>query len=219
MAENKESGTEKKKIAPKPSPQKRRRSIANWIKHALLRGSERTLFIIEQEKIDKMSPDEAKFYLELVEKQLHDSVDTGQIITERSTNMLNLTSALLIALIAYSIDRWETNKDWDPLLKMAVWGCVILAVISVLLIAAILPKSYCIAGWTTSKILQSKSFSAGADENQRQKNIALNLLENYEGDIEENNALNKKRWTLFKLSMLMLLIAPICFASYYLLFR
>jgi hypothetical protein len=197
---------------------RRKRSLSKWIKKLLL-GESRIPYRIDETTINKISADEAKFYLEQAEKQLQDSVDTGQIITERATNMLNLTSALLIALVAYSIDRWETNKDWDLLLKMAAWGNGILVIASGLLVAAILPKDYCVPGWTPDKILQSRSFKEGADDNTRQKNISLNLIMSYENDIKENRALNKKRWALFNFSMLIILVAPICFASYYLLFR
>lgn len=199
-------------------PTKKKRSLAKWLKKLLV-NAERVPYRIDKTIIDKMSLDEAKFYLDQAEKQLQDSVETGQIITERSTNMLNLTSALMIALIAYSIDRWETNNAWDLLLKMAVWGDVILVIASSLLVAAILPKDYCVPGWTPEKIFSSKSFSQGTDEIKRQKNITLNMIMSYENDIKENRILNKKRWTLFNLSVLIILVAPICFASYYLLFR
>jgi len=193
-------------------------SLGRWLRRILL-NTERVSYQIPQAEIDKMSLEEAKFYLEQSEKQLQDSVDTGQIITERSTNMLNLISALLITLTAYCIDRWETPNDSDFLLKMSIGGCIVLVVTSALLVAAILPKDYCVPGWTPDKIFKSQSYMLGADEAARQKNIALNLIMSYENDIKENRRLNKKRWTLFNLSMLITLIAPICFASYYLLFR
>lgn len=204
---------------PAKAQAKKKRSVAAWFQQVLLTGNKRDPFRLEEDKIDKIHPEEAKFYLELAEKQLQDSVDTGQIITERATNMLNLTSALLIALVAYSIDRWETNHKWDLLLTMAVWGNAVLAFASILLIAAILPKDYCIPGWSPLKIFESKSFNEGADDNTRQKNITLNLIMNYEGDIKENNALNSKRWALFNISMFIILLAPIIFAVYYLLLR
>ncbi|MCU7548136.1 hypothetical protein OCK74_03380 [Chitinophagaceae bacterium LB-8] len=197
----------------------KKKSMAKWLKKILLKGNERVTYRIEETKIEKTSLDEAKFYLEQAEKQLQDSVDTGQIITERATNMLNLTSALLIALVAYSIDRWETNKYWDLMLEMAIWGSVVLAIISGLLIAAILPKDYCIPGWTPCKIFESRSFNEGADENLRQKNVILNLIMSYENDIKENRTLNRKRWTLLNFSMLIIVIAPLFFAAHYLLFR
>jgi hypothetical protein len=197
---------------------KRKNSLSNRIQKFLLK-EERVPYRIDETTIARISTDEAKFYLEQAGKQLEDSVDTGKIITERATNMLNLSAAILIALIAYSIDRWETNQRWDLLLKMAVWGNLILVFASALLIAAILPKDYCVPGWTPQRILESRSFKERADDSTRQKNVSLNLLMNYENDIKENQVLNKKRWALFNWSMLIILVAPICFASYYLLFR
>jgi hypothetical protein len=196
-----------------------KRSLSNWVKKLLQGNKTRTPYRLTPETIAKLSTDEVQLYLELAEKQLQDSVDTGQIITERSTNLLNLTSALLITLIAYSIGRWETNKTWDLLLCMSVWGSGVLAITSAVLVCAILPNDYCIPGWTPAKIFNSKSFTEGNDATSRQKTLCTNLLMNYENDIQDNRALNKKRWALFNTAMILIVVAPIIFASYYLLFR
>lgn len=213
----------KPKQAATPQPaqstaQTNKNSLSKRIKRLLIKN-QRIPYRISEQEINKISNDEAKFYLELSEKQLQDSVDTGQIITERATNMLNITSALLIALIAYSIDRWETKQDWDLLMKLAIWGDAVLVVISGLLITAILPKDYCIPGWTPDKIITSPSYTTGADADTRQKNLTLNLLMSYETDIKQNRLLNRKRWALFNWSLFVMMLAPICFASYYLVFR
>jgi hypothetical protein len=210
---------EKQEATLRPAKRNAKKNrIGKWIKKLLVPGG-REPYLIEETVVEKLELEEVKFYLELAEKQLEDSVDTGQIITERSTNMLNLTSALLIALVAYSIDKWENNNEWTLLLKMAVWGCGILVLASGLLVAAILPKDYCIPGWTLDKILKSKSFKEGVDADTRQKFLRLNLLRSYESDTKENRSLNNKRWTLFNLSMLIIFLAPICFALFYLFFR
>ena len=198
-----------------------KRSFSKWLKRFFFGKRNIDAFNLTKEQTDKITTlEEAKLYMEVAEKQLQDSVETGQIITERATNMLNLTSGLLIALVAYCIDKWETNfQQVTPLLKMAFWGCGALALMSGLLVVAILPKEYCVPGWQPKKILESGNFKNNADANDRQKYLCFNLLKTYQNNIDENNGLNKKRWALFKCAMFLILITPICFAAYYLFFR
>lgn len=174
------------------------------------------IFSIENAQLDAMTIEEALLYVEKVEKQLDDSVDTGKIITERATNMFSLSAGILIALAAFCISRWEENHQWDNLIRMSLWGCAFFFAVSIVLLFIIFPTPYCISGLQSEKIFDHTLWNKHYSSDQRQKNIAIILLKNYQKDIWENTAKNKKRWTLYKVSILLLIITPLFFAANYL---
>jgi hypothetical protein len=181
-----------------------------------LKKKEAQMFFIKDFQLNAITHEEALFYLEKVEKQLDDSVDTGKIITERATNMLGLSAGVLIALAAFCIGRWEEKHQWDNLLRMSAYGCLFFFVISIVLIYIILPTTYCISGLQPETIFKEELWNNNFNSDRRQKNIAINLLENYQKDIWENTAKNKKRGALYKVIIISLIIAPIAFAINYL---
>ena len=182
----------------------------------IIKKKQSRIFVIQSSQLDTMTHEEALFYVEKVEKQLDDTVDTGKIITERATNMLGLSAGILIALAAFCIGRWEEKHQWDNLLRMSAYSSLFFFVISIVLIYTILPTSYCISGLQPETIFKDALWNNNFNSDRRQKNIAINLLENYQKNIWENTEKNKKRWALYKTTIILLIIAPIAFAVNYL---
>lgn len=168
---------------------------------------------------EKVKTDEIQFYVELVGKQLDDSIDTGKIITERATNLFNLTAGLLIGLVAYCIQKWEITPEFDDLLTMSIWGCGFLFFVSALLLVAILPKFYCIPGASAKKLFDKALFEDKYTDEVRLKGAYISIIESYQKSIMENNDRNGWRMKLYKFALLLTVIVPLCFAYQFLFVR
>lgn len=158
----------------------------------------------------KAQVNELQIYLEAVGKRLDDSVETGQVVTDRATNLLNLSAGLLIALVAYCLQKSEL-KQHDNLFQTSLWACGVLIVITVLLLIAILPRPYCMPGASAQILFTNGLFAEQYSDEIRLKCAYISLIESYENSIIENNSRNRRRMTVYKIALLITILAPVCF--------
>ena len=88
---------------------------------------------------------------------------------------ITLTSAYLVLLIWPSVDL----STWEPfhayLFRIAGWGSIALAVLSVIAAAAV-PMAYCRWGCPTGRLIDYVRFSAASGRVQRADIVAVGLL-------------------------------------------
>lgn len=187
----------------------------NW------RNKKRSDFQVDRKYIAELSTEEAKLYMELAEKQVQDSIDTGSLIADRAASFLALASGIFIALVAFSINRWEAGnrQQVDQLLSASLLGSFVLLIVCILLLLVIFPKNYCICGASPGKFLNDTHFASSFNTDARQKNACINQIENYQNSLVENSERNSERSVIYKIAVAILLISPMLFASYYLFVR
>jgi hypothetical protein len=101
---------------------------------------------ISQKYFNLISEHEAKFILDHAEKQLKDILDTSLLIASRSATLLTLTVGLIVGLIGFSINRFETLQHYDELIFTASWAAVYLFMIAVIIVLNFIPRSYLTLG-------------------------------------------------------------------------
>ena len=84
--------------------------------------------IFEWENWDKLSVDTAQFILGQAEKELSELIVAADVLTQRSSTIMQASFAVLIGLIGYSVSKPESDIG----IKLAVVSCVFLIVISFL---------------------------------------------------------------------------------------
>jgi hypothetical protein len=78
------------------------------------------LFTISPENENKINKDEAKFILDQAEKTLKEIGELSKEIVGRSTTLISVVSGILIAIVAFITNRWETTRQFDSILITAI---------------------------------------------------------------------------------------------------
>jgi hypothetical protein len=150
---------------------------------------------------------EAKFILDHAEKMLKDTLDTNALIVTRVTTLTTVTSTLLIALFGFSIGRFDAHKT-DTLFVTAVVGIFYLFIIAIMLFLNIRPNAYFSVG-AEPKDFFNRALINKNNAGYRMISIYVNEIHEYQKRILYNKSINSKRWKLYKISLIMLVLTPI----------
>jgi hypothetical protein len=163
------------------------------------------------EHLVRLTKDEAKFILEQSEKQLKETIDTGNIVVTRTTTLLTIAAGLLTALVGFSINRWETKLHaWDTLLQLSCIVAIYILAVIIVLSLNIFGHTYYTTGSEPKPLLHDTFFSYPDTTNeQRIIHYYRNEFFQYQGRIEKNKRLNRKRWRKFKIAFIMTLATPL----------
>jgi hypothetical protein len=171
----------------------------------------------KQENLERLTETEAKFIFDQAEKLLKETNDSGTLVTARTTSLLTLTSGFLIALIGFSINRWETkNHLWDILLIIAMSISVYILFCVFILSLNIFGFVYSALGSEPKPFLNDTFFSYPDTEGkQRIIHYYRNEFIQYQNRIDKNKRLNIKRWRNYKIALIMVLLTPVLIAVSY----
>lgn len=164
--------------------------------------------IVSNEYLEKLTIEEAKFIFEHAEKQLQDSLDTNQLIITRTSTLITVTLALLLGLIGYAINKYQTIGHFDNLITSALFGSLYLFILSIWLTNNIRPKQYSITG-SEPKLFFVENFFKEPNPENRLLYYYVNEIESYQIRIETNKITNATRWTTFNNCLWMLICTPI----------
>ncbi len=171
--------------------------------------------IVNDEYLEKLSIEEAKFIFDHAEKQLEDSLETNQLIITRTSTLITVTLALLLGLIGYAINRYQTMDRFDNLVTTALFGTLYLFVLSVWLTDNIRPKQYSVPG-SEPKLFFVENFFKEPNADNRLIYYYVNEIESYQERIETNKSTNATRWKMFNNSLWMLICTPLFLGLTYL---
>ena len=101
---------------------------------------------ILQAYYDKMETEDAKFLLDHAEKQLKDTLDTNALIIGRLTTLVTITTALLVGLLGYAVNRADTHNHNDRLIVTAISGMFYLYIPATLIVINFMSKKYALLG-------------------------------------------------------------------------
>lgn len=156
---------------------------------------------------------EAKFIFDHAEKMLKDTLDTNALIVTRVTTLTTVASTLLIALFGFSISRFDTHKT-DTLFVTAVVGIFYLFIIAVTLFLNIRPSAYFSVG-AEPKDFFNRALINKNNSSYRMIAFYVNEIHEYQKRILYNKFVNNKRWKLYKISLIMLVLTPIVLSMVY----
>jgi hypothetical protein len=163
---------------------------------------------IAEEYLDKLSEEEAKFIHEYSEKLLKDVITISDTIVTRTSILISVTVAVMIALIGYSIPHWETIHKFDSKLYASSIVILYLFILCIMLIMNVQPKNYYTVG-VEPKILFAKNFfDDSVAETDRQLFFYVNEIESYQERIEKNKTTNESRWKLYNVSLWLVGLTP-----------
>jgi hypothetical protein len=169
---------------------------------------------ITNEQLQRISESEAKFILEHGEKQIRDILDTNKDIVARTITVLTIAVTILIALIGFSINRWEKRHEWDHLLVSATIGAFYLISITTLILKNLLPKNYYIMGAEPRDFFVDRVFN-DANKSYRLTAIYVNEINECQKRITADKNNNEIRWKNLKHSLIMLFLVPLVLAATY----
>ena len=156
---------------------------------------------------------EAKFIFDHAEKMLKDTLDTNTLIVTRLTTLTTVTTTLLITLFGFSIGRFDTNKT-DALFITAVTGIIYLFAIAIMLFLNIRPSAYYSTG-AEPKDFFNRVLINKKNADYRMISFYVNEIHEYQKRILYNKAINNKRWHLYKVSLILLVLTPIFLSLVY----
>ena len=162
-----------------------------------------------ENNFEKLLEPEAKFVFEQAEKHLKETAEVGNLVVTRATTLITLVSGLLIALIGYSFNRWQTIHYFDDLLKICAITIGYLFVIIFMLASNILGKDYSVVGSEPKALLIDMFFSGAVSDAKRLIHFYVSETVQYQGRIEKNKQTNKNRWILYNISLIMVITIPI----------
>lgn len=168
--------------------------------------------------INLITEQEAKFLLEHSEKMLKDTLDTNTLILSRVTNLTTVTSTLMIALFGYSLSRYVNQVKLDNLLLTAVIGLAYLFFIAILLFKNVRPNAYYSVGSEPMVLFTSNVFNE-RNRDYRMIVIYVNEIHEYQNRIAHNKSVNEKRWELYKIALILVVLTPVALTITYLLLR
>lgn len=154
---------------------------------------------ITQQHVKLLDTAELKFILEHSEKFLKDVLDTGNTIVTRTTTLLTLMMALSIALIGFSITRWQSDK-LDELLFSSAIGSIYALFIIIKVGENFRPIAYKSLG-SAPKPFFVEAVINEENKDDRLKLIYANEIKEYQYRIDSNKATNEKRWDILNSSL------------------
>jgi len=170
---------------------------------------EEDISFISQSQFQLINEPEAKFILEHAEKQLKDILDTSLQIVARSTTLLTIIVGVMIALIGFSIQNWETTNLWSQKLFIALWFTAYLGVIVFILFFNFIPKTYFIAGAEPADFFKSDEVFRKENSDYRMIAILVNEIIQAQLKIKRNKLANDKKWRNFNWAIYLIGSIPI----------
>jgi hypothetical protein len=170
---------------------------------------------LPQANVEKITIEDAKFCLDQAEKQMKEVADTYLVCVNRAITLATLACGGLVALIGYSINRWDTKCVFDNLLISSILGCAYLIFQCIILTQSIKAKDYATVGVEPKVILAESFFLDTIEDKKRIIYFYINEIESYQTRLEKNKATNKRSWRKFHLSLWLLLLTPIAIAAIY----
>jgi len=162
---------------------------------------------IMQDHYNRMELEDAKFILDHAEKQLKDTLDTNTLIIGRLTTLVTITTALLIGLMGYAVTRVDTHSPKDCLFITAVSGIFYLYIPATLIVVNFMSKKYALPGSEPKDFFVDQTF---ADQNKPYlKAIYCNEVIEYQKRIKYNKKKNNRRWNLFNIALILILLSPL----------
>lgn len=162
----------------------------------------------------QVQKDEAKFLFDHAEKQLKETLDASQAIVTRTTTLSTLTVGLMVALVGFSMSRWERIGKIDVALITAIAGLLYLFILSIFLAYNIKPKTYIATGSRPKNFFTDAIFQMKDDE--RLIFYYVNEIESYQARIEKNSEQNEARWNVFNRCLYALVFIPVFLTLVYL---
>ena len=159
--------------------------------------------------IEKITLDEAKFIFEQAEKLLQQVINSSNIIISRTTTLISIAIALMVALTGYSFTKYQSNSLHDPLFISSVYGSVYLFVLCFLLVLNIKSKDYSMTGANPKDLLNNSIFVFDSEHDKRIITLYANEITNYQEKIRKNIQTNKNRWSLFNWTLYLMICTPI----------
>lgn len=170
--------------------------------------------IISQEHYELIKVDEAKFILEHGEKELKELSDTSKDIVTRTTSVMTIAIAIIVALIGFAISRWDKNQRWDELVVAAAVGAFYLFVSGTFILYNLTPKNYYGTGAEPKDLFIDKIFNKD-NESYRMIAIYVNEIIECQKRIKENKITNDKKWARYRRALWMLYFVPVVLSAAY----
>src|SRR5580658_6243000 len=167
--------------------------------------------------LKKISLEDAKFIFDQAEKQLKEVNATSNIIVTRTTSLISVATAALIALIGYSINRWDTKSCWDGLLIISLFGSVCLLYQCIHLTLNLRGVDYSEIGAEPASLLIENFYKSSTTDKERVIYFYINEIESYQTKMMLNKRTNENRWKRFHRSLWMLVLTPVLIALVYIL--
>jgi len=168
-----------------------------------------------EEKIRKLSIEEAKFVLEHGEKKLKEISDATQLIIARTLPALTIVVGFIIALLGFSFNKLsEKTELYDPYIVTPFIAIYYLYRISRKLVNNIKAEDYKPLG-LDPKVLLGDSFfpNQNDDDDDMEKNrltyFYMNEAHNIQGKIDSNNLKNENRWAIFNSALSEIIFTPL----------
>lgn len=153
-------------------------------------------FDITSENENKLSINEAKFILEQAEKSLKEIGDQSQVIVQRTTTLTTLIAGVLITIIAFSVQRLETEKSIDVIFIVSIIAIIYLLYLCFGLVKNIKGRDYYPIGSEPQTLLIDKFFEAPNDK-IREVWFYITEIRRYQEKIDFNKYTNENRWEKF----------------------
>ena len=161
----------------------------------------------------KTSVEEDKFIFEQSEKKLKELLLSSDLVVARSTTLITLIVGLLVGLISFSVNRYNTLNSFDMLLKVLFVGVIYLFIVIGYISRNIKGTDHSSIGASPEVLFVKDFFEITQDEKLRTKMFVWSQIENYQDSIYINRPINEKKWCRFNLSMKLIIATPLVFLT------
>lgn len=171
------------------------------------------LFLTEKEE-GVVSLPELQFIFSQSEKKLIEGHSSGAIVLNRSTIILGFTTTLATTLIGLIIASYSKDFSigFDVCNKISF---VYLFVIMCLCFLNIKGHAYKALGTSPLTIFHGWYFETYPNDKDRLRAIMIKEIKAYQDRIDYNKVKNKTRWSLYNISLAMLLASPLFYLIVY----
>jgi hypothetical protein len=164
---------------------------------------------------EKLTIEDVRFIFAQAEKMLKDSVDTSEVIVNRTNTLITIISGLLIALMGYIITRLNNSSSLDSILFTTIIAIIYLYITVWCCFENTKPKSYLICGSLPKDLFNNSFFDPQIDSDKRIIHFYVSEIENYQYKIETNNSINRIRWGRYQMLLKAILFLPIVLIGVY----
>lgn len=180
-------------------------------------NTETIRWVAKIENKRKITTDDAKFIFDQAEKQLKDSIDTSQLIINRTNIFIAVLTTGLIGLVGFSIGRVDTKHCIDSLSLTGFGGSIYIFCSLIYISKNIRSINYKIPGSEPKALFVDNFFTATKPDTDRLKFFYLSEIEDYQSRITQNKTINKNRWEIYDNTVWLTLFIPVFFLLFYLL--
>ena len=157
------------------------------------------------------SLDDAKFIYDQAEKKLKEVNLASDLVVTRVTTLISVITALLIALIGFTINRYLKTSSFDKFTVSSIIEIIYLIPVLWYVSLNIKGYNYAVIGASPKTLFSDSFFSQKQrlEESVRSKMFIWTQIENYQDSIERNTITNNLRWYRFNKSIKLLMLVPI----------